>query len=303
VLALGSEQGEVQIVRLADGKTLSTIAATDQEVRQLAFDSSGRYLMVLRRHAELWDVRSYERVHEFDDVPMVASVMFAAGGTRVVLAHTTSHQLRSVPDGKLVGASSDSPWVLGVPASSAGGFVLLTRLHQIYNSRVGGDGENWLLDTLTGERVALPGGPHGRGGLSPDGRLIAMPQPDGAIELFDREAGKIARTLRGHDRKVNCVRFSADGSVFVTGWASLGLADSHDDRRVCVWSKDGELLQQLEFERSGIAWLDISRDGRWIVVKTNDGELSRYPVRPLEVVEALDLRDFSAQERARYEIR
>ena len=136
-----------------------------------------------------------------------------------------------------------------------------------------------------------------------DGRLAVAPHADGSVDLFDRAGNRLIRSLRGHDRLVNRVRFSSDSSVFVTGYASNGFVNSHDERRVCVWTAAGELLQQIEFERSGVCWLDLSADGEWVLVKTNDGDLRRYPVRPLQLVEQLSLRDFTEAERERFEIR
>ncbi len=301
--ALGSDEGAFQIVRVADGEILLEREETGHSTRQLSFDPSGRYLGIVRQEAQIWDVRERQLVHSFDDVPMVANLMFADGGNRVVLGHTMAYQVRSLPGGELIVAVADKPWTEGVAAAVAGPLVLITRMHESHSSRVGGLGRSWVLDTHDATRVQIPGDKFGRGGLSPDGRLAVAPHADGSVDLFDRAGNRLIRSLRGHDRLVNRVRFSSDSSVFVTGYASNGFVNSHDERRVCVWTAAGELLQQIEFERSGVCWLDLSADGEWVLVKTNDGDLRRYPVRPLQLVEQLSLRDFTEAERERFEIR
>lgn len=301
--ALGSDEGEIRIVRTEDGGAVLQQPETGRGARKVVFDPTGRYLGVVRSKAELWDVPTGKLVRSFDDVPMVSNMVFAAGGERVVLSHTTSSQLRSVPEGDLVVAGDDGPWRVGVPGAVSGPYVLMARWHESFRSRVAGPGENWLVDARDGSRVVLPGGKFGRGGLSPDGKLMVLAKPDGSLTVMDREQQKVLHSLRGHDALVNRVLFAKDGSIFVTGYASIGFVDSHDERRVCVWSRDGELLQQLEFASSGVAFLDLTDDGEWVIVKTNDGDLRRYPVQPMKLVEQMPLRDFSAEELARFEIR
>jgi len=300
--ALGAEDGEVQLVRSSDGELLWRAEPTGDEVRQLCFDPTGRYLCVVREIAELWDVAQGRRVHTFD-VPVVRSVMFSADGSRIVLAHVAQSQVRSVPDGALIGRDATEPWIEGVPTSVAGPLVVLARWHDQRGSRVGGFLENWLLDTRDGSFEQLADHDAGRSSLSPDGELIAMPRGDGRVELLDVASRRVVNTLLGHEHKVNRALWSADGRVLVTAWAATSFASSHDERRVCVWSRDGELLQEIEFARSGVSWVDVTRDGEWFVVKTNDGELRRYPVRPMQLVEGLALRDFTDTERARFELR
>lgn len=300
---VAAADGELQLVRTRDGEVLHRIAADGSDVHALEFDPTGRYFAVQRQSVELWRVAGPERVHVFEDVPMVASFRFAADGERLVLAHTTSHQVRSIPAGELVSATPEQPWHVGVPCSVAGPFVLLTRLHQCRGSRVGGFGESWVLDTRDGSRVAVPGQSLGRGGLSPDGERVVVPLPDGALEVSARASGKRLHTLRGHDRPVNCVRFAASGEVFVTGWASQGMASGQDERALCVWSHAGDLLQKLEFRGVGISWFDLSLDGDWVVYKTNDEQLRRFPVHPMKLAESLKLRDLTDAERDRFEVR
>ena len=193
-----------------------------------------------------------------------------------------------------------APRRAGVASASEAGVALLTGYHDGYQSRVASGTRNWLLDTRDGSRVEISGGPFGCGGLSPDGKLVVLACSDGSLQLFDRERNEVVRSVQGHDRQINRVRFSRDGSVFATAKAASSFPDSMDDRRVCVWRRDGELLQQLDFDRSGVSWFDVSADGAWVVVKTNDRALRRYPVEPMKMVEQLALREITAAERQQF---
>ncbi|MEZ6037418.1 MAG: serine/threonine-protein kinase [Planctomycetota bacterium] len=308
--AVPDDRGAVHVLRVEDGETVFTVPAADGEgerITQVVFDEAGRQLAVVREHVAIWDVAAQQEAHRFHDVQMARSVAFARGGSRIVLAHTTSHQLRALPGGELVtgsaGAANGDPWRLGVPCDVVGGTVLLARWHERPHSRVGGFAEAWLLDADTGDVQELAGGPFGRGALSPDGAVVVLPKADGSLLLLDRAGACAPRELHGHERSVDRVIYSADGAVFATGWASNDFAGAQDERQVCVWSRDGTLLQRLAFEPRGVAWLDLAADGRWVVVLDNDGNLRRWPVQPSALCAELPLREPSEAERARFGLR
>jgi len=307
VCAIGADDGEVRLVRALDGSVEHRIAGAGREVLELSFSADGRTLALSRHGVEFCDRESGElRPAPAAIGEHAVSVALSSASENVLYAHTTSSQIRS-PAGELVGRTaggqSDDPWSLGVPAGVGGPFVLLCRQHVGLRQQVGGDGEAWLVDLRDGARHELPGGPWGRGGIAPGGDYVVLPDPAGGLVVYDPETRQFGEPLRGHDRPLNHVRFSADGALFATGWASRGFAKKLDGRRVCVWSRAGELVQRFDFDRASISWFDLSADGEWVLIKTSDGELRRYPVQPLRIVAALQLRDFTAAERERFGLR
>lgn len=53
--------------------------------------------------------------------------------------------------------------------------------------------------------------------LSPDGRIVAIANSNGVVELFDAESRAPIRTLLGHESELRSVAFSPDGEVMAAG--------------------------------------------------------------------------------------
>src|SRR5262249_61742860 len=87
----------------------------------------------------------------------------------------------------------------------------------------------WELDR--GDRARLlPGDADAAGfwgvAFLANGRRVAAPATGAMAQVWDAADGRALRTLRGHDRTVNALAVSPDGSWLVTGG---------DDRTVRVW--------------------------------------------------------------------
>jgi RNA polymerase sigma factor (sigma-70 family) len=68
-------------------------------------------------------------------------------------------------------------------------------------------------------RLPAPGGPWKQVVFSPNGKVLAVPDLDGAIRLIDVATGKERRALRGHQGAVRALAFSRDGKVLASGSA------------------------------------------------------------------------------------
>lgn len=99
--------------------------------------------------------------------------------------------------------------------------------------------------------------------LSPDGKLILAPSPDGAtIGLWDVEDGRPVRTLAGDLKGASWAAFSGDGRL---------LATDGEPRSVRVWEvATGRLVRTLKGLEEAARPVGFSPDGRRILVASGD---------------------------------
>jgi hypothetical protein len=89
-------------------------------------------------------------------------------------------------------------------------------------------GAVWVWDTRTGAGRAIWHGARSyRVAFLPDGRHVGVASADGVARILDADGVDPIRELRGHIGEVNEIRFSADGTVAITGG---------NDATVRVWT-------------------------------------------------------------------
>lgn len=103
--------------------------------------------------------------------------------------------------------------------------------------------------------------------ISPAGDSLAVTMQTPVFWLWDIENGDIRQTFRGHRADVWKVDFAPEGSVVASGGADLTEIYA-EDHVVRLWdTSTGENLAMLDTwwrNESGIRYLDISQDGRWL---------------------------------------
>jgi WD40 repeat protein len=107
--------------------------------------------------------------------------------------------------------------------------------------------------------------------LGPDGKTLALGQPDGSIILADAAAGRRRGVLTGHTAPVSQLAFSPDGAT---------LASVSDDRTAIVWDLvTGRARETLRGHAGWIRGVAFSADGRTLATSVEDGTvvLSRVP--------------------------
>jgi eukaryotic-like serine/threonine-protein kinase len=106
--------------------------------------------------------------------------------------------------------------------------------------------------------------------LGPTGKLLARVTGDGAVEIWDLDADRLAISLPGGPdaatRSVQALAFSPDGA-----WLAVGHGQGHGDAPVKVWNvPKGQLLQTFRGHRSFVNSLAFSPDGQRLASSGQD---------------------------------
>lgn len=302
--AIGDDEGNVVVLRVADGSVVSELPANGQDVRGLAFDASGKMLAVARGELALVDPATGTVLSAVSVAASASTVRFTADGSRLWVTGPAGLQLFAMPGGEPVRGADGAPFAAeGLAVEVAGARALVGRELSVPHHRIGGPGPVMLRSSRDGSQLVLPtlvaAAKCTGGALSPDGRTAVLARDDGALLRVELDGDLRVEVLAGHARPVNRITFSADGSCLASGYAAGSFAGEHDERTVLVRAADGRELLRSPFA-SGVRWFALDDEGRWLVVKTGDGELQRLPVRPHAVLETLPLRSFTAAERSRF---
>jgi len=101
--------------------------------------------------------------------------------------------------------------------------------------------------------------------INPAHTTIATTASDGVIKLWDIASGRLLRTLRGHQSKVNALRFSNDGKLLASGGY---------DQTVKVWEvSTGMNLQTLTGHESPVQAVAFSPDD--LIVASGSGDFTK----------------------------
>jgi len=125
--------------------------------------------------------------------------------------------------------------------------------------------------------------------LSSDDKIVAAVgttgEKEGAVVLFDTDKGTLIKRLTGHHATVRAVVFHPNNK-----W----IATAGEDKRILLWSIDGQFLKELSTD--GEVWaLAISPDGvlasagtdNVITLWNADGEKQLFPVRHTKTITSL----------------
>lgn len=122
--------------------------------------------------------------------------------------------------------------------------------------------------------------------FSPDGTLLASASADSTIKVWQVTTGKRLDTLSQPQAEQYSVRFSPDGnSIYAAG----------ADNRIRKWnliSKTTQVINPLlisRFAHEGIiAWLTMSRDGRFLATAEDSGILKIWDANGVHEIDSLD---------------
>jgi WD40 repeat protein len=129
--------------------------------------------------------------------------------------------------------------------------------------------------------------------FSRDGKRLAIVAGQ-AAHVWDVETRERINSLKGHEGNLTAVVFSPDGQALLTG---------SEDRTAALWDiVTGKMLALYRGHAGPVERLAFSPDGQRVATSTTDGSARIWPVDLLPIITKRASRDFTAEERARYEI-
>jgi WD40 repeat protein len=245
--------GEAGIWDLATGKERYRLkSSAGYYYTSVAFSPDSRYVALGGDHPDLvlWDVATGKELRRFTSGGFVKDVVFSPDGKTLAAASWSCIQLWDVATGKLRPMSADPFIDSGAELSfSADGKQLLAGASRpiVWNATTGREIRRY---------AKIPDILWWRATMSPDKSLIATTDWDGAIRLWDASTAKEVRTLKGHEKWVSAMSFSAD---------SRRLFSSGRDNTIRVWDvRNGRELQRHSEPGVSGACMAGSADGRWL---------------------------------------
>jgi WD40 repeat protein len=228
--------GKIEIVDTSNGKILSSLSGSPQDVMWLGYSPDGTQLVSISSEqiAQLWQMpdgkmlRSYPINHD-DQVKAV----FSPDSANIAIETLDGLEIRRVADGELqrsiTGYSAGITQVaLNPNGSSIAGII--------NNSSLYPDLAAWTLFNQT-QLFQLNKTQATTLAYSHDGKELVLGLIGGSEQLIDAHSGKILGTLKEHSDNVLSVAFSPDNTL---------VASSAFDIR---WWRvsDGKLLQDVSF--------------------------------------------------------
>ncbi|MFC7884714.1 trypsin-like peptidase domain-containing protein [Streptomyces sp. NPDC057376] len=281
-----SDQSEVQLWDVREGRRTATLEGHTGQVTSLAFSPDGETLATGASDAtaRLWDVRRHRPLATLPghsdtvwDVAFSPDGRILASGSHdrsiwlwdveertaviVLNGHTGGvNALEFSPDGAMLASGSTDATV------------------RLYNMRVGQPLAVIATDGSTPQtRTPAP-----QAVYSPDGKVLAVSDDTGAVRLYDARTRRTLGRLTGYSGGVNTLRFSPDGSLVA--------ASSHDSPLVMLWdARTHRRLAPFDGHRRPVQSVHFSPDGRTLATTSYiDGTTRLWSVRTREQLASFD---------------
>ncbi len=211
-LAVGTEDWDIQLVSLAGGKQVEPITGHQDQVKGLAFLSDGKSLLSTAYDCTLrfWDISGNSPKES--DPPLkidlsTSKVIASPDGKWVALMANEKVSLVERPD-------SRKYWLTPLP-----GFGTIMNIAFSPDSKIlagVGHGKVELYDLEKRVIIHTFNADQGQVVFSPDGKILAFGNEEGAITLMDANTGMELYRFKAHRGSVTGLAFSKDGRILIS---------------------------------------------------------------------------------------
>jgi WD40 repeat protein len=214
LLAAGSRDGTVRLLRVTDGTPLHTLAGQSGAVWSVAFSPDGKLLASgVFKMVRLWRVADGTWLRNVEGrTSSMSCVVFSPDGTLLAsgLRDGTVQVWRASDGAPVETLEGHTNWVTGVAFSPDGTQLVSGALDNTLRLWRVSDG--YSLRTLGEHNAAVNSVT-----FSPDGTLLASGSQDGTVHLWRMPDGVELRALSGGAASVRTVAFSPDGTSLASG--------------------------------------------------------------------------------------
>jgi WD40 repeat protein/class 3 adenylate cyclase len=304
----GSGDNTVRLWDAHSGTPVRTFLGHTAAVMSVAFSPDGKWVLSGSQDntARLWDVATGQELHRLTglDQPGSATVAFSPDGKQALTNSSgdktvrlwdrqTGQLIRSIPMTSTVAQSG------AVAAYSPDGRYIVTDIPDQANQGIFTDAGLWDVQTGRLIHTFAVGSGMDAVAFSNDGKyvLIGLTGTGNKAQLWDVASATQVQTYTGHTDIINRVAFSPDDNYVLTG----------GDSTARLWETlTGREVRRFAGHTNFVNAVAFSPDGKWVLTGSSDNTARLWRTDYHDTINdlcGLLLRDFSADERAQYEIK
>ncbi|NTW03864.1 MAG: WD40 repeat domain-containing protein, partial [Oscillochloris sp.] len=114
--------------------------------------------------------------------------------------------------------------------------------------------------------------------FSPSGTTLVSVARDSTLRVWDVNADRLLRVLKGHEHSVNAIVVSDDGEM---------LASAGEGGHVVLWDAQGKILYVLEGHRAAVRSLALSHRSQRLASASDDGRILIWDVATGQLLQTL----------------